>query len=184
VDRSVKDRPLLPRRLNADVAAGGVTLLLGALLTIAALQIPPSTFANSVVQPRHLPIVIGAGLVLCGLALTVQALLVGRLRGEQEVPESLIDDLPDEIEELPEPPESPRHLVVLSALFIGYLMTFIPLGFAVSTFLFLFVGATALEPRRIRRNLIYALLFSGVVYFVFDRLLEVALPAGILSGLL
>jgi putative tricarboxylic transport membrane protein len=184
VERSARDGHLPPRRLNADVVAGGVTVLLGALLTIAALQIPASTFANSVVQPRHLPIVLGIGLLLGGAALAVQGMLIGPVRSEQEVPESLVEDLEEELGELPEAPENPRHLLVITAVFIGYLAIFIPLGFVLSTFLFLFVGAMILEPHKLRRNLIYAVLMSVAAYVVFDVLIGVVLPAGILGGLL
>jgi putative tricarboxylic transport membrane protein len=184
VASSEKERRPLSRRLNSDVAAGGVTLVLGTVFTVVALQIPPTTFANSVLQPRHVPIVIGVGLMLSGLALAVHGLLVGRSRGEQELPESLAEDLAEELEELPEPPEQPRHLIVLSLLFIAYLVAFIPVGFVAATFLFLFAGSMYLQPKKVRRNFLFALLLSLIVYFLFDRALGVVLPDGILGWLL
>ena len=187
---------LLPRRLTADVAAGAVTLAFGIFFTVAALQIPASTFANSVVQPRHLPIAIGVGLVLCGLALAVKGLLVGRLRDVDRLPVGSDDpppatpvadalgDVADELESIPEPVENPRHLIVVAALLVGYLVAFEPLGFLVATTLFLLVGGSYLEPRRIVRNVIYALALSVAIFLLFEVLLGIVLPPGILDWLL
>ena len=190
------NRRLLPRWLTADVAAGGVTLAFGIVFTVAALRIPASTFANSVVQPRHLPIAIGVGLVLCGVALVVKGLLVGRLQdvdrlpvGSDDLPPATpvgdaVGDVADELEPISEPVEKPLHLVVVAALLAGYLVAFEPLGFLVATALFLLVGGSYLEPRRITRNVIYALVLSVAIYLLFEVLLGIVLPPGILDWLL
>jgi putative tricarboxylic transport membrane protein len=191
-------RPSLPRRWNADVAAGGVTVAFGAFFTVSALQIPTSTFANSVVQPRHLPVAIGIGLLLCGLALTVKGLLAGRREtaqvavGPDDPPppspvgvteEDAEQDVPA-LEDIPEPIESPRHFLVVAGLLVAYLVAFEPLGFLVATILFLGAGTTYLQPRRLVRNVVYALVLPVAVYLLFDVVLGIVLPPGILDWLL
>jgi putative tricarboxylic transport membrane protein len=192
-------RPPLPRRWNADVAAGGVTVAFGVFFTVSALQIPSSTFANSVVQPQHLPVAIGIGLVLCGVALTLKGILANRGRGAGTVAVGTDDGSPpaaavaaggdDEraapvLEEIPEPIENPRHLLVVAALLVAYLIAFEPLGFLVATILFLAAGTTYLQPRRVLRNVVYSLVLPVAVYLLFDVVLGIVLPPGILDWLL
>lgn len=64
-------------------------------------------------------------------------------------------------------------------LFAGYVLAFIPVGFMLSTAVFLFVMTTFAQPEKKVRNAIVAVVFTLVVYFVFIYALGVYLPAGI-----
>jgi hypothetical protein len=76
---------------------------------------------------------------------------------------------------------SPRRIVVILALLAAYIFAFIPLGYPLSTFLFLAAITTYLDRSRLIRNLVYAALFSAVVYVVFNYGLRVSLPLGVLG---
>jgi putative tricarboxylic transport membrane protein len=80
-----------------------------------------------------------------------------------------------------DPPVPWRRLAVVVALFIGYALVFIPLGYIVSTTLYLGVMVTVIDPARWRRNAIFAVVFAVVVYFGFTELLSVQLPTGVLG---
>jgi putative tricarboxylic transport membrane protein len=76
---------------------------------------------------------------------------------------------------------APRRIVVILALLAAYIFAFIPLGYPLSTFLFLAAITTYLDRSRLIRNLVYAALFSAVVYVVFNYGLRVSLPLGVLG---
>lgn len=88
-----------------------------------------------------------------------------------------VDDLihPDD-----RPVRWPR-LAVVVGLFIGYALIFIPLGYMVSTALYLVSMVTVIDPARWKRNAVFAVAFAVIVYFGFTELLRVRLPAGVLG---
>ncbi|GAB3059900.1 tripartite tricarboxylate transporter TctB family protein [Sediminivirga luteola] len=65
------------------------------------------------------------------------------------------------------------------ALFAGYVLAFIPVGFLLSTAVFLFVMTTFAQPEKKVRNAIVAVVFTLVVYVAFIYGLGVYLPSGI-----
>jgi putative tricarboxylic transport membrane protein len=76
------------------------------------------------------------------------------------------------------PAQSPARFAVVAGLLLGYILLLLPLGYVISTFLFLFGTTMYLDRRRPVRNFVYSLLFALVVYYVFTELLTVVLPAG------
>lgn len=158
------DGPTAPRRFGSDAVAGGVVLAFAIFYLIATFAIPPSSFTNAAVGPRAMPIVIGVG-----LALAAAALIVRGLRGSVEEDGVLQEETP---------PQSPVRFAVIVGLLVAYILLFLPLGYVLSTFLFILGITMYLDRGHPVRNMIYALVFSLVVYFVFTELLGVALPRG------
>ena len=66
-------------------------------------------------------------------------------------------------------------------LLLGYILIFVPLGYAISTFLFMLAATTYLDRGHWVRNLVYAVVFSAVVYSIFVFVFGVQLPAGVLG---
>ena len=64
-------------------------------------------------------------------------------------------------------------------MLLGYILLFLPLGYVVSTFLFLFGTSMYLGRGRPVRKVVYLLLFALIVCYVFTELLTVVLPAGL-----
>ena len=84
------------------------------------------------------------------------------------------------------PPARYRLVVVTFAIFAAYVALLQPLGYRITTFLFVGGLAAALEPPRSRRwaiVLVVALATTLVTYYVFEGYLSVLLPRGRLTGL-
>ena len=159
------------KRLNADTVAGGIGFAFALAYLAATFAIPEGSFANAAVGPAALPAVIGAALAVASLALAARGVLRGvPAREEPEVEEA--EGLDDN------PAQRPARFAVVAGLLLGYILLLLPLGYVISTFLFLFGTTMYLDRRRPVRNFVYSLLFALVVYYVFTELLTVVLPAG------
>ncbi|KRE68852.1 hypothetical protein ASG79_22870 [Arthrobacter sp. Soil761] len=66
-------------------------------------------------------------------------------------------------------------------LFVGYAVAFIPLGYVLSTAVFLGIVVTVIDPAKWKRNVLFAIGFSAIVYLGFTQLLGVPLPVGVLG---
>lgn len=139
---------------------------------------------------------ISIGMILCSLAI----LWTGLWSRREPTPEAPIEgadhadhrraSAPPEsagvavTEQATEPDTEPRfggRAMVTVALFTAYLAVLIPVGYILSTFAFLMAMTTYVEPRKVVRNLVYAVVFSVVVYYLFGSVLQVQLPRGILG---
>lgn len=166
---------------RADVYAGLVVAAAGTLLFVMASNIGDAV-RPAPIGPATLPktlsvllIVSGLGLVLLGLrhrpVLGIEADVLEI--GEAEAVEGLIHR--------DEPRVPPGKLAVMVTLFIGYALIFIPLGYMLSTTLYLGVVTTFIDRKRWKRNVVFAVVFAVVVYYAFTELLSVRLPVGILG---
>ena len=133
------------------VAALGVVVLAGALTT------PDVQFG--VVGPAVLPSAFGALVILSGVWLTLTS-----LRAEPPVIAAL------DVRPL-------LQSVIAVAL---YFAAFVPLGFIVSSTIFFFALAWILGSRSVLRDALASAGFVVALYLLFERLLTVDLPAGVL----
>lgn len=156
------------RRLGSDVVAGGFMFAFAVAYLVAAFAIPKPSFENAVVGPRAVPIAIGVALGAASLALAVRGFLKGRSPRDA----ASGDDAP---------PQDLGKLGVVVLLLLGYILIFVPLGYAISTFLFMLAATMYLDREHWLRNLIYAVVFSVVVYSIFVYVFGVQLPAGVLG---
>jgi putative tricarboxylic transport membrane protein len=155
-------------RINSDTVAGGILLAFALFYLATASTIEKSSFGDAPVGPKALPIIIGVGLAFASLALMARSLRQTPA-GEQA----------EEREEDPDnPAQSPARFFVVVGLFLGYVIVFLPLGYMISTFLFLLGTTMYLDREHPVRNVVYSLAFSMIVYFVFTELLGVVLPMG------
>ena len=160
------------RRLNADTVAGGIGVLFALAYLAAAFAIPEGSFSNAAVGPAALPVVIGAALAVASLALATRGVL-------SQAPAEPADEPGAEEEGYDEdPPQSFRRFAVVAGMLLAYILLLMPLGYVISTSLFLLGVTMYLDRGRPVRNVVFALLFALIVYFVFTNLLAVFLPAG------
>jgi putative tricarboxylic transport membrane protein len=138
---------------------------------VAAFAIPESSFENTPVGPKAVPIAIGVALGVASLALAIRGFLKGR-SARDAAPGAPGEDAP---------PQDLRKLGVVALILLAYILIFVPLGYAISTFLFMLAATMYLDRERWVRNLIYAVVFSAVVYSIFVYVFGVQLPAGILG---
>jgi putative tricarboxylic transport membrane protein len=149
------------------------------VLLVAARGIDDAVRPAAGVGPATLPTVLSVLLVIAGLVLAV----IG-WRGRDKGARVRHDDVAETVDELVhhgEPDVPWRRLAVVVALFIGYALVFIPLGYILATASYLGVMVTVIDRARWKRNLIFAVFFAVIVYFGFTELLSVELPAGVLG---
>jgi putative tricarboxylic transport membrane protein len=119
------------------------------------------------IGPRVFPVIVGLGLLLSGLALLLQRGSVGVGVVDRE------DSAGDSVEPIVWP-----SLTQVAALLAAYVVAFLPLGFIVSSTIFVVGGARVLGSQRWVRDLTVAVLLSAMSYGVFTFLLGLDLPGG------
>lgn len=162
-----------------DLIAGMGVVVVGAVYFAATFRIQAT---NDPVGPETLPRIVGMALIVLGLFIGGTAF---RQRSKKSVEPAVLaaasgadDDLPDEPED---PPVQLSKLFTYLALFTAYALLLIPLGFLVSTSLFLFTLTMIYNRSAWKRNIIYSVVFAVVVYYLFKEGLGVFLPAGLIG---
>ena len=153
----------------------GVALLLGALgvlVIVQALQLPESLIARGPVGPSTVPLVVGSLLVVVSGFLAVDVLRGGR--GEPEGGEDI---------ELTGGSDWPT-IALLAAAFVANALLIEPLGWPVSGAILFWGSAFALGSRHYVRDAVIALALSVGSWYLFVLGLGIALPVGILKGIL
>lgn len=156
------------RHVGSDVVAGGFMFVFAVAYLMAAFAIPEPSFENAVVGPKAVPLAIGVALAATSLALAIRGLVWGRSERDVTSGEAA-------------PPQDLRKLGVVALLLLAYILIFIPIGYAISTFLFMLSVTMYLDREHWVRNLVYAVVFSAVVYSIFVYVFGVQLPAGVLG---
>ena len=118
--------------------------------------------------------------MLCALALVVQAMRRrdgddSRTTGDTDTDTSADTDSPKPAAGIRGLTQ--RQVLVTFVIFGAYIVALIPLGFLLSTFLFLVAMTTYVERQKIVRNCIFGAVFSPAVYALFNYGLQVQLPA-------
>ena len=153
----------------------GVALFLaalGLLLIVQALMLEESLIARGPVGPRAVPLVVGGLLVIVAAVLAVDVLRGGR--GEPEAGEDI--DLTGRSDW--------RTIAMLVAAFVANALLIENLGWPVSGAILFWGAAFALGSRHYIRDAVIAVVMSVGTWYLFVLGLGVALPVGILEGIL
>ena len=153
----------------------GVALFLaalGLLLIVQALMLEESLIARGPVGPRAVPLVVGGLLVIVAAVLAVDVLRGGR--GEPEGGEDI--DLTGRSDW--------RTIAMLVAAFVANALLIENLGWPVSGAILFWGAAFALGSRHYIRDAVIAVVMSVGTWYLFVLGLGVALPVGILEGIL
>jgi putative tricarboxylic transport membrane protein len=78
----------------------------------------------------------------------------------------------------------PLPIVLFTALIVAYMVALEPLGFIISSFVFLAAAMFALGSRRIVYTIVVSALSLAAIYLVFQTAFSVVLPDGVLRGIL
>ncbi|WP_046501401.1 tripartite tricarboxylate transporter TctB family protein [Streptomyces odonnellii] len=159
-------------REHSELGVSLLLLALGILVLTDALTMSVDITQRGPVGPRTVPLVVGAGLLVVAVLLTLDVLRGGR--GEAEGGEDI--DLSE--------PSDWRTVLLLAGVFLANAVLIGPLGFPISGALLFWGSAYALGSRHYDRDPLIAAVLSLVTYFVFDNLLGVPLPGGPLMGVL
>lgn len=192
-----------PARWNVgsrDALSGTAVAVAGAVLLFSALSmdVPPSNTED--LGPRAFPIIISGLMTALGVLLVITGARPSKSASagppEPALPEGtehrvsedvhfVADEMHhvvDEVRDLMEEPAVPfLRLLIVLGIFTAYLMVFIPLGFLISTFLFMATLTSYVAPTKWLRNVLVAAGVTGVVYYAFTELLTVQLPAGLVG---
>ena len=163
-------------QLYQNIVIGAIVILFSTAMLFQSSKIKVDKFSSSVVDnAAFMPRLIFALLIICGIVLIVM--------GTQEIKKNREKLLEGEaLEKVSR--ETLRSLGALCILMI-YIICFKPVGFVISSILFL-VGMmyymTKKEDRKPVIFIIIAVVMTLVVYFCFQKFLYIYLPNGILKG--
>jgi putative tricarboxylic transport membrane protein len=156
----------------------GVLPLFAAFYLEQALTIPLPN-RELIVSPRGFPTFVGVLMVVVTIILSIteiRKVLKARKADRATVVEGTDDDDTERITSWKD------AWVTLLSLCV-YVAVFSFLGFFISTTVFLIGLSTYFSRDKWLRNIIVSVLFSLAVFLLFSNLLQVRLPAGLLSGL-
>jgi putative tricarboxylic transport membrane protein len=151
-------------KLNPTLS-GLLVLIVGLAIVVHARSFPAATGQS--IGPGFFPSLVGAGLILCGLALIVS----GRRRGEPWI----------EAAEWMRRPRMIFNLLLVFADLVFYAVAVSSLGFFITALVFLSVLMVAFKvpPTRV---VPLALAVTLIIHYAFYTLLRVPLPWGVLEG--
>ena len=158
--------------LLSDRVTGGVIATLGATAFFYGSKLPP--VPGQQVGPSAFPMVVGAGLVLCGVMIVLG---VGRHFEEVAEAELAEHSAPELLEPLP----AWRNWLALlpPALLLFYALVSEKLGF-LPTAAIMVLSASLAFGARLKLALPLALIAPFAINLIFLKLLRVPLPSGIL----
>ena len=150
----------------ANIAVGCFLALLGLFILYAASMIRVGV--ERALSPRTFPFAIGFLILFCGIGLAIKS---WRFRGE------------DPKIHWPDREGLKINLVSLILLAL-YIVLMKPLGFPLSTFLYVTCSIWYLKPAKWVTAIVIGLIFGIISYYVFIHLLKLSFPVGfLLEGL-
>lgn len=149
--------------LNMQVIANLFFLVLGLAYGAGALALPDALFGNPW-EPKVYPLIISGGMILVSIFLMSAELRKQKAGKAEEKVEFRIGN-------------EGKIVAFVSVLSILYMLIFEPLGYIISTFLF--IEAIMLYISKGKKMLVptlIAVLFAVGVYFLFGKVLAITLP--------
>lgn len=145
-----------------DIAVGCFLALLGLFILYASSMIRVGV--ERALSPRTFPSAIGFLILFCGIGLAVKS---WRFRGEDPK-----INWPDR--------EGIRINLGTLIILIFYILLMNPLGFPLSTFLYVTCSIWYLKPSKWVTAILIGLIFGIISYYVFIHLLKLSFPLGFL----
>ncbi|MEV0384152.1 tripartite tricarboxylate transporter TctB family protein [Nonomuraea sp. NPDC050643] len=133
--------------------------LAAAVVVLAQALAIPQGSGYQAVGPRAFPLLVGAGLAVVSVFGVVQAFKAGAAA--------------------PEETHWPSVLLLVGAL-AAYALILVPVGYWQATTVFFVAVARVLGSRRLVRDVVAGLVLALATYFLFDRLLGITLPPGLI----
>jgi putative tricarboxylic transport membrane protein len=156
---------------RSELGVALLLLVLGAWAVADALRLHEAQ-TRGPIHAKTIPLTVGALLVLTAVLLAIDVLRGGR--GEQEAGEDV--DLGHGSDW--------KTLGLLTASFVANILLIDRLGWPVSGAVLFFGTSFALGSRHLIRNAIISIVLSVGTWYLFNLALGIALPVGILKGIL
>ena len=157
---------------RSELGVALLLLVLGGWALIDAQQLDATAGTSGPVGPKTVPVAVGILLIITAVLLAVDILRGGR--GEQEAGEDV--DLSQGSDW--------KTLGLLVAAFVANILLIDRLGWPVSGAVLFFGTTFALGSRHLIRNAIISVALSVSTWYLFNLGLGIALPVGILKGIL
>ncbi|MFC4115866.1 tripartite tricarboxylate transporter TctB family protein [Nonomuraea zeae] len=141
--------------------------LLAALVVLAQAVAIPQGNGYQAVGPRAFPLLVGGGLAVVAVIGVVQAFRPGAAGARESEPDEAGST------------HWPSVLWLVGAL-AGYALLLVPAGYWQTTTVFFVAVARVLGSRRPVRDVLVGLVLALATYFLFDRLLGISLPPGLI----
>ncbi len=153
-------------RPNWDAFTGLFSIAFGLIYGTYAWFMPRPMFGNPM-DPIYFPLGVAAVALIVGICLLVKS----DFRAAKAALSELLNE--DDAK------KGDRKKILYTCLIsIGYALLFYPLGYVISTFLFMAAMLTITSGFEAwKTSVIVALIFAVSVYFIFAELLAVSLPA-------
>ena len=157
-------------RKYRDVILGCVMLAFGTfyLVTAQSIKTRPKLVSH-LANARFVPTILGSLLIFLSILVLIKAIRYVKHY--------------DPAAEKDAPKDDTRTVVLTFALILLYVMGMDPLGFIISSILYLFLQMMVLAPTEKRKPLVFAIVavvFTLILYFAFRFGLDLILPAGLL----
>jgi len=154
---------------KANTVFGILGLLLCAYVWISSAEFP--TDAIMKIGPDFFPRVMATAMGVASVALLIQTYVVG-VKGEGTAKAISLKD------------PGIRRAIVVFILGVIYAALLEPVGFIISTIIFMMIMMYVLEFRSCVKMLAVSVLTVAAVIFAFQIMLQIQLPAGVLDGML
>ncbi|WP_433439497.1 tripartite tricarboxylate transporter TctB family protein [Nonomuraea sp. CA-141351] len=137
-----------------------------AVVVLAQAFAIPQGEGYQAVGPRAFPLLVGAGLAVVSVMGVVQAFRPGTSSAGTATSDE------------PEQTHWPSVLLLIGSL-VAYALVLVPAGYWQATTAFFVAVARVLGSRRLLRDVLVGLVLALATYFLFDRLLGISLPPGL-----
>ena len=155
---------------RVDVAISAVFVAFGLFVIFEASTIKDGLYTDPI-GPRAFFYGCGIIFVLGGLANIVQKTMLEGAASGHLTPSEGVEDEPGH-------PASFRRAATIALLGIAYVVLLVPLGYLITTPIFILAALWVLEHRRWFLNIVVAIVFTVTFYIIFAQGLSVWLPVG------
>lgn len=174
------------KRVKSDLILSGILAIVCVVYLTQAIALPQNSPNQADVGPRTYPLLLGALLVLSTLLVAVPALT--RLLRHSDGTDSAAQHQDQPADAAPKTLKR-RYLVSMIAVAVItaiYLQVLTPLGFLLATAIYLailapIVGGRVRPGRHWITSAVFGCLTSVAIYLLFDTLLGVILPPGLVA---
>jgi len=156
--------------MTTNILTGIISIVLGLVYSITALRLPRMAMGDRL-GPKIFPYFVGIVTIITGIALILQDRDPEKRSKKAEFG-------------LKEHKNLWLNIVILTIAGILYGFFIDELGYMIATALFIFSVSMLINKGKLVQNIVIAVLFSVVTYFVFGVALKLSLPRGIIETML
>ena len=156
--------------MTTNILTGIISIVLGLVYSITALRLPRMAMGDRL-GPKIFPYFVGIVTIITGIALILQDRNPEKRSKKAEFGFKEHQNLW-------------LNIVILTIAGILYGFFIDELGYMIATALFIFSVSMLINKGKLVQNIVIAVLFSVVTYFVFGVALKLSLPRGIIETML